>query len=65
MVRFLRSASAAAWLGLVVVVVVVALLVLTVVNPGRRLGPVDPADPPVGGPGLPAAAAPGGGRRGG
>lgn len=53
-VRWIRGLSQAAYAGLLVAVVVALLLVAVLVNPGERVGPVRPADPPVGGPGLPA-----------
>ena len=54
MVRWIQGLSQAAYAGIVVAVVVALLLLAVLVNPGERVGPVRPADPPVGGPGLPA-----------
>ncbi len=52
--RWIRGLSLAAYAGLLVAVVAVFVLATALVNPGERVGPVRPADPPVGGPGLPA-----------
>ncbi|WP_426571051.1 hypothetical protein [Aquihabitans sp. McL0605] len=53
--RWIRSLPQ--WLYVTIIVAVVALLLLitVLVNPGDRIGPVQPASPPVGGPGLPPA----------
>ncbi len=53
-VRWIRGLSQAAYAGLLVLLVAVLLLLAVLVNPGERVGPVRPAAPPVGGPGLPA-----------
>lgn len=53
-VRWIRGLSQAAYAGLLVLLIAVLLLLAILVNPGERVGPVRPADPPVGGPGLPA-----------
>lgn len=53
-VRWLRGLPSWAFAAAVLVLVALALVVLLVVNPGHRMGPVQPARPPVGGPGLPA-----------
>lgn len=53
-VRWIRGLSQAAYAGLLVLVIVLLLLVAVLSNPGEEVGPVKPADPPVGGPGLPA-----------
>lgn len=52
--RWIRGLPQGLYAGLLVAIVVVLLLVAVLVNPGERVGPVRPADPPVGGPGLPA-----------
>ena len=52
--RALRRLPSWLWAGLVVAVLVVGLLVVALANGGHRVGPVDPADPPVGGTVLPA-----------
>lgn len=51
--RWLRRLPTAAFAALVVALVVLVVAVLLLVNPGHRVGPVEPARPPVGGPGLP------------
>ncbi|MGN6694591.1 MAG: hypothetical protein ACTHN0_10480 [Aquihabitans sp.] len=53
-VRWIRGLSQAAYAGLLVLAIALLLLVAILVNPGERVGPVQHADPPVGGPGLPA-----------
>lgn len=53
-VRWIRGLSRAAFAGILLAVVVALLLVAVLVNRGERVGPVRPATPPVGGPGLPA-----------
>ena len=53
-VRVIRGLSQTAYAGLLVAVIVLLLLVAVVVNRGERVGPVRPANPPVGGPRLPA-----------
>jgi hypothetical protein len=53
-VRWIRSSSTAAYAAIVLAVVTALLLLAVLANPGERVGPVRPADPPVGGPGLPA-----------
>lgn len=53
-VRWIRGLSQAAYAGMLLAAIVVLLLVVVLVNPGDRVGPVRPASPPVGGPGLPA-----------
>ena len=52
--RWLRGVPAWAFAAAVVGLVALTVVVLLAVNPGHRLGPVQPARPPVGGPGLPA-----------
>ncbi len=61
--RAVRRAPVLAWIRglqrqvfvLIVAALIAALVLLTVVvNPGERVGPVQPARPPVGGPVLPA-----------
>ena len=54
-VRWIRGLPQVVYAALLVAIVVVLLLVAVLVNPGERVGPVRPADPPVGGPDLPAA----------
>lgn len=53
-VRWILGLSQAAYAALLVGIVVVLLLAAVLANRGERVGPVRPADPPVGGPGLPA-----------
>lgn len=53
-VRWIRGLSQTAYGAVVLAVVVALLLFAIVVNRGERIGPVSPARPPVGGPGLPA-----------
>ncbi|MCU1370126.1 MAG: hypothetical protein JWO77_1320 [Ilumatobacteraceae bacterium] len=53
-VRWIRGLSQAAYAGILLAVIVALLLVAVIVNRGERVGPVRPASPPVGGPGLPA-----------
>ena len=53
-VRWIRGLSRYAYAAILLAVIVVLLLAAIVVNGGERVGPVQPADPPVGGPGLPA-----------
>jgi hypothetical protein len=53
-VRWIRGLSQGAYAAVLVAVVVALLLLAVIANPGDRVGPVRPADPPVGGPGLPA-----------
>ena len=52
--RWIRSLPQWLYAALVMAVIVALLLVAMVLNPGERVGPVQPAKPPVGGPGLPA-----------
>lgn len=51
--RWLRRLPAGAFAALVLAIVVLVVAVLVVVNPGHRVGPVEPARPPVGGRVLP------------
>lgn len=53
-VRWIKGLSQAAYAGVLVAVVVLLLVIAVAVNRGERVGPVRPANPPVGGPGLPA-----------
>lgn len=53
-VRWIRGLSQAAYAGVLLAVIIVLLLAAVLVNRGDRVGPVQPANPPVGGPGLPA-----------
>ena len=53
--RWIRGLPQWAYVSLVVAVLVVLLALAMVLNPGHQVGPVRHADPPVGGPGLPAA----------
>jgi hypothetical protein len=53
-VRWIRGLTQATYAAVLVAVVVALLLIAIVVNRGERIGPVQPARPPVGGPGLPA-----------
>lgn len=52
--RWIRSLPQWLYVALVLAVVVALLLIAMVLNPGDRVGPVQPARPPVGGPVLPA-----------
>ena len=52
-VRRVRRLGAWTWAALVVGALVVGVLLVALVNPGHRIGPVQPADPPVGGTALP------------
>lgn len=52
-VRGIRRLGAWAWAAVVVGAILVGLLVVALANPGHRVGPVQPADPPVGGTALP------------
>ena len=53
-VRWIRGLSQAAYAGMLLAILVILLLIAILANPGDRVGPVQPARPPVGGPGLPA-----------
>lgn len=46
--RWIRRAPAATFALAVVLVVVLTVAVLALANPGHRVGPVQPANPPVG-----------------
>ncbi|HWJ97593.1 MAG TPA: hypothetical protein VNQ33_05495 [Acidimicrobiales bacterium] len=52
--RWIRGLPRATYAALLLAVIVVLLLAAVLVNPGERVGPVRAADPPVGGPVLPA-----------
>lgn len=52
--RWIRHLPQAVYAGILVALMLLLLLVAMLVNPGERVGPVQPARPPVGGPGLPA-----------
>lgn len=54
-VRWILGLPQGLYVALILGVLVLLVLVTVLVNPGERVGPVRPADPPVGGPGLPAA----------
>lgn len=47
-IRALRALPRSTFAAAVFVLVAVALLVLVLVNPGERVGPIEPANPPVG-----------------
>ena len=52
--RWIRDLPQWLYVALILGVVVMLLLIALLVNPGERVGPVEPARPPVGGPSLPA-----------
>ena len=52
--RWIRSLPQWLYITVVLAALVALVLIALVLNPGDRVGPVRPADPPVGGPGLPA-----------
>jgi len=52
--RWIRDLPQWMYVALILGVVAVLLLTALLVNPGERVGPVEPARPPVGGPSLPA-----------
>ena len=54
-VRWILRLPQGVYAALIVGVLILLVLVTVAINPGERVGPVRPADPPVGGPGLPAA----------
>ena len=52
--RWIRRLPRWAYISLILAAVVALLLIAALVNPGERVGPVQHARPPVGGPTLPA-----------
>ena len=52
--RWIRSLPQWLYASLLVGIFVVLVVITMLVNPGHEVGPVQPAKPPVGGPGLPA-----------